>query len=73
LFIMNAKVTRNKKDEVVITVSGFTDADALQRFLDHVKYLAATAGSMAGQEQVDALARSTGAAWWKKNRKRLVA
>jgi len=70
---MNTKVTRNKKDEVVITVSGFTNTDALQRFLDHIKYLAATSGSQGTQDDVDALARSTGASWWKKNRKRLVA
>lgn len=70
---MKTKVTRNNKDEVIITVSGFTDADVLQRFLDHIKYLAATSGSTASQDDVDALARSTGASWWKKNRKSLVA
>jgi len=70
---MNTKVTRNKKDEVVITVSGFTNADALQRFLDHIKYLAATSGSTAIQDDVDALARSTGASWWRTNRKRMMA
>jgi hypothetical protein len=70
---MNTKVTRNKKYEVVITVSGFTNADALQRFLDHIKYLAATSGSTATQADVDALALIAGASWWKKNRKRMMA
>lgn len=70
---MKTKVTRNKKDEVVITVSEFKDPGTMQRFLDHVRYLAATSSSEAAQADVDALARSTGSAWWKKNRKRLLA
>ena len=60
---MKTRVTRNKKDEVVITVSEFKDPGALQRFLDHVKYLAATSSSEARRSDVDALARSTGTAW----------
>jgi hypothetical protein len=70
---MKTRVTRNKKDEVVITVSEFKDPGALQRFLDHVKYLAATSSSEARQTDVDALVRSTGTAWWRTNRKRMMA
>lgn len=70
---MNIYVKRNKKDEVMITVSGFTNVDALLLFLDHIKYLATTSGSTATQADVDALARSAGASWWNKNRKRMMA
>lgn len=67
---MTTKVERNKKDEVVITISGSKDAEAVQRLVDYLTYLIATEGSKAKQADVDKLARSSKAAWWKKNKKR---
>lgn len=67
---MTAKVQRNEKDEVVITISGARDAEAVQRLMDYLTYLFATEGSKARQMEVDKIARDAKAAWWKKNKKR---
>ncbi|MBK7945205.1 MAG: hypothetical protein IPJ85_07845 [Flavobacteriales bacterium] len=67
---MTTKVERNKKDEVVITISGAKDAESLQRLTDYLTYLLATEGSKAKQSDVDKIARQAKAAWWKKNKKR---
>lgn len=70
---MTMQVARNKKDELVITISGAKDSGSLQRLTDYINYLVATENSKASQEEVDRLARTSGAKWWKKNRKRLLA
>jgi 5S rRNA maturation endonuclease (ribonuclease M5) len=67
---MTTKVERNKKDEVVITISGAKDAESLQRLMNYVQYMLATEGSKARQADVDKLAREVNAGWWKKNKKR---
>ena len=70
---MTMQVARNKKDELVITISGAKDSGSLERLMDYINYLVATENSKATQEEVDKLARDSGAKWWKKNRKRLLA
>ena len=70
---MTLQVARNKKDQLVITISGAEDSDALQRLMDYIQYLAATAKSRASQDAVDKLVRASGTQWWKKNRKRLIS
>ncbi len=70
---MTLQVARNKKDQLVITISGAKDSDALQRLMDHIQYLAATQKSRVSQDAVDKLVRTSGAQWWKKNRKRLTS
>ncbi len=44
----------------------------LQRLIDYRKYLEATAKSKTKQTDVDKLAAEVSAAWWIKNRKRLI-
>ena len=70
LWTMTSKVERNSKDQVVITISGAKDAEAVQRLVDYLTYLFATEGSKAKQADVDKIARDAKSAWWKKNKKR---
>ena len=49
-------VRRNKKNEVVVTISSNVDPVEAQRLLDYLHYLELTAGSKATQDQADALA-----------------
>ena len=70
---MTLQVARNKKDDLVITISGGQDSGSLQRLVDYINYLVATEKSSATQEEVDKLARDSGSKWWKKNRKRLLS
>jgi hypothetical protein len=65
-------IERTSDNQITITVSSSVDSFALQRLIDYVKYLEATAKSKAKQSDVDKLADEVNAAWWKKNRKRLV-
>ncbi len=69
---MTLQVARNKKDELVITISGAKDSGSLQRLMDYITYLVATENTKATQADIDKLARSSGGQWWKKNRKRLL-
>lgn len=70
---MTMNVARNKKDELVITITGAKDSGSLQRLMDYITYLVATENSKATQDAVDKMARSSGGKWWKKNRKRLLS
>lgn len=54
-------VKRNKKNEVVVTISSKEDPLEAQRVLDHLHYLELTAGSKATQAQADALAAEASA------------
>lgn len=62
-------IERSKKDKITITVSSSIDSFGLQRLIDYVKYLEATAKSKAKQSDADQLADEVNAAWWSKNRK----
>ncbi len=61
-----------KDKQITITVSSSVDSFGLQRLIDYVKYLEATAKSKAKQSDIDKLADEVNATWWKKNRSRLV-
>lgn len=63
---MSVKVTRSKKDEVVITLSGGIDPDALQSALDYLRYLDLTKGMKVPQAEVDKLAREVNASMARK-------
>jgi hypothetical protein len=65
-------VERNNKSQITITVSSSVDSFGLQRILDYVKYLEATAKSKAKQSDVDIVAEQANATWWKKNRNRFL-
>jgi len=61
-----------KRNQLTITVNSSLDSFRLQRLIDYVKYLEATAMSKAKQVEVDKLAKDVNADWWAKNRKRLI-
>ena len=62
----------NNNNEIIIKVSSSVDSFGLQRIIDYVKYLEATAKSKAKQSDADKLADKVNANWWLKNRKRFV-
>mgnify|MGYP000899820467 FL=1 len=70
---MALKVTRGKKDEVVITLSGGIDPADLQRALDYLRYLDLTKGMDVPQAKVDELAREVNAGMARKRRKRMAS
>ena len=65
-------VDRQNNDKIVITLSSSVDSFNLQRLIDYVKYLEATAKSKAKQSDVDKLADDVNASWWSENRKRFI-
>lgn len=65
-------IERTDNDKIVITLSSSIDSFGLQRLIDYVKYLEATAGSKAKQDEVDKLAEEVNASWWAKNRQRFI-
>jgi len=67
---MSVNVTRGKKDEVVITLSGDISPTVLQRALDYLRYLDLTKAMKVPQAEVDKLAREVNASMAKKRRKR---
>ncbi|MEO6851723.1 MAG: hypothetical protein ABI203_07890 [Mucilaginibacter sp.] len=56
----------------MITLSSSVDRFGLQRLIDYLKYLEATAGSTAKQSEVDKLADEVNTEWWTKNKSRFV-
>ena len=64
-------VKRNKKNEVVVTLSSKVDPLEAQRVLDYLHYLELTAGSKATQAQADALAAEASANIRKTRRKKV--
>jgi hypothetical protein len=60
---------RQNNDKIVITLSSSVDSFGLQRLIDYVKYLEATAKSKAKQSDVDKLADEINATWWSENGK----
>ena len=65
-------IERTNNDQITITVSSSIDSFGLQRLIDYVKYLEATANSRAKQKDIDKLADQVNASWWRKNRRRFV-
>ena len=62
-------VERVEGNKIVITRSSAVDTFGLQRLLDYLKYLEATAKSKAKQTDVDKLADEVNDKWWAKNKK----
>lgn len=65
-------IERTNNNQITITVSSSVDSFGLQRVIDYVKYLEATAKSKAKQSDIDKLADEVNADWWAKNRKRFI-
>lgn len=59
-------------NKITITVSSSVDRFSLQRLIEYVKYLEATAKSTAKQSDIDQLADEVNAEWWKKNKQRFI-
>ena len=56
-------IERTNNNQITITVSSGVDSFGLQRLIDYVKYLEATAKSKAKQSDVDKLADQVNASW----------
>ena len=65
-------IERTNNNQITITVSSAVDSFGLQRLIDYVKQLEATAKSKAKQADVDKLVGEVNASWWTKNRKRFI-
>lgn len=65
-------IQKINKGKLTITLSSSIDTYGLQRLIDYVKYLEATAKSKAKQSEVDKLADEVNASWWAKNKKRFI-
>jgi hypothetical protein len=65
-------IERTNDNQIIITVSSSVDSFGLQRLIDYVKYLEATAKSNAKQSNIDKLADEVNDSWWKKNRNRFI-
>jgi hypothetical protein len=59
-------------NKITITLSSSVDRFGLQRLIDYLKYLEATAGSTAKQSEIDQLADEVNAEWWAKNKSRFI-
>lgn len=57
---------------IVITVAPSVDSFGLQRLIDYLKYLEATAKSKAKQMDADNLAEEVNALWWEANSNRFL-
>jgi hypothetical protein len=63
-------IKRASDDKIVITLSSSVDSFGLQRLIDYIKYLEATAKSKVKQSDIDKLADEVNSSWWNKNHKR---
>lgn len=63
-------IERTNDNQITITVSSSVDSFGLQRLIDYVKYLEATAKSKAKQSDIDKLADEVNEFWWNENRNR---
>lgn len=57
-------------NKITITISPSVDRFGLQRLIDYLKYLEATANSKAKQSDIDALADEVNSTWWEANKER---
>ncbi len=65
-------IERANNNEVIIKISSTVYSFGLQRLINYVKYLEATAKSKAKQSDVDKLADDVNSEWWAKNKKRFI-
>lgn len=65
-------VEKVNNNQITITVSSSIDSFGLQRIIDYIKYLEATANRKVKQEDIDKLADDINASWWSKNKQRFI-
>jgi len=63
------KVTDN---QIAISLSAGIDMLNIERLINYAKYLEATAGSQALQDDIDNLADEVNTNWWNKNKQRFL-
>lgn len=63
-------IERTSNNQITIKVSSSVDSFGLQRIIDYIKYLEATAKSKVKQADIDKLADEVNATWWAKNGKK---
>lgn len=63
---------REKKNEVIIRLSGSIDTSDLEEMVDYIRFKEITSKSNVTQKQVDNLVKEVKKGRWKKNRKRLL-
>jgi hypothetical protein len=65
-------IENTNNNKITITLSSSVDKFGLQRLIDYVKYLEATAKSTVKQSDINELAQEVNADWWKKNKSRFI-
>lgn len=58
--------------EILLKLPANVDTIGLQKLIDYLKYKVATAESDAKQAEIDALAKTSKANWWKENKHRFI-
>jgi len=60
-------ITRNKKDQLVITLDGNVDPDAVRRLLDKLEFMELASGDRkVPAKRVDQIAEEIKSSWWAK-------
>jgi hypothetical protein len=65
-------VEKADSNKITITVSSSVDKFGLQRIINYLQYLEATANSKAKQSDIDKLADEVNASWWEANKSRFL-
>ena len=61
-----------ENNETLIKLSSSLNSFNFRRLVDHIKCLEIISKSKAKQKNIDALANSVSANWWKENKKRFI-
>ncbi len=70
---MPLKISENKKNELVLTLSGPIDQAMIEHVVKYMRYLQITRRSKATQADIDKLADEVDTAMWRKRRKRMAS
>ena len=63
-------IKRTSRNKLVVTISSDVENDGLQRLIDYIEQLEATAKSKVKQRDIDKLAGEVDRKWWTKNKRR---
>jgi hypothetical protein len=58
--------------EIILRISASIDPESLQRIVNYLRYIEATADSQANEAEVDELADSSKKRWWAENKHRFL-
>jgi hypothetical protein len=65
-------VQRQENNEILIKLSSDLNSFDFQRLIEYVRFLEISSKSKAKQKDINDLANSVSANWWKKNKKRFI-